>query len=407
MTAPMTTTAFVPDDRLARRNALVLGSAQALAGANAMAIIGTVGIAASSFADKSLVTLPVTFFVLGMWAGTLPVGAISRRYGRRVAYLGGTGFGMLAGLVLMLAIYQASLALLCVGAAFAGLYGACAQSYRFAAADTASDEFKPKAISWVMAGGILAGFFGPQLIILTKDIGAPYMFAASYLAQALVAVAAAVVLAFLRIPVPPRAVTKADEGRPLAEIFRQPKLIVAVVCGVVGYSMMNLVMTSAPVAMVDCGHSITDATLGLQWHVIAMFAPSFFTGSLILRFGVEKVIGFGLLLLAASAAVGWSGITVAHFWTALILLGLGWNFSFVGATALVTECHRANERNKVQAVNDFLVFGSMAVGSFASGKLLANYGWGTVNEVVLPLVAVAGALLVWQAFSRRRAEAAV
>lgn len=406
MTAPHTTASFVPDDRLARRNALVLGTAQALAGANAMTIIGTVGIAAGSFADKALVTLPVTFFVLGMWAGTLPVGAISRRYGRRVAYLIGAGFGMLAGLVLTFAIIKASLALLCVGATFAGLYGACAQSYRFAAADTASEGFKPKAISWVMAGGIMAGFFGPQLIILTKDIGAPYLFAASYVAQALVAVAAAIVLLFLRIPVPPRAATRAGEGRPLPEIFRQPKLLVAVACGVVSYSMMNLVMTSAPVAMVDCGHSITDATLGLQWHVIAMFAPSFFTGSLIVRFGVEKVIGFGLALLAAAGVVGWSGITVAHFWAALILLGLGWNFSFVGATALVTECHRPNERNKVQAVNDFLVFGSMAIGSFSSGKLLANYGWPAVNEVVLPLVAVAGMLLIWQTLARRRAEAA-
>lgn len=406
MTTIHAAAAFAPDDRLARRNALVLGIAQALAGANAMTIIGTVGIAAGSFADKSLVTLPVTFFVLGMWAGTLPVGAISRRYGRRVAYIGGSAFGMLAGLVLMLAIYQASLVLLCVGAAFAGLYGACAQSYRFAAADTASEQFKPKAISWVMAGGIMAGFFGPQLIILTKDIGAPYLFAASYLAQALVAVAAAVVLLFLRIPVPPRAATRADEGRPLSEIFRQPKLLVAVACGVVSYSMMNLVMTSAPVAMVDCGHSITDATLGLQWHVIAMFAPSFFTGSLIVRFGVEKVIGFGLALLAAAGVVGWSGITVGHFWAALILLGLGWNFSFVGATALVTECHRSSERNKVQAVNDFLVFGSMAIGSFASGKLLANYGWPAVNEVVLPLVAIAAALLLWQALSARTAKAA-
>jgi MFS family permease len=341
-----------------------------------------------------------------MWAGTLPVGALSRRYGRRVAYLAGSAFGVLAGLVLMLAVIKASLVLFCIGAASGGLYGAAAQSYRFAAADTASQEFRPKAISWVMAGGLLAGFFGPQLIILTKDIGAPYMFAASYFAQALVALLAAIVLAFLRIPVPPRVVAKADQGRPLQEIFRQPRLIVAVICGVVGYSMMNLVMTSAPMAMVDCGHSITDATLGLQWHVIAMFAPSFFTGSLIARYGVDKVIGAGLALLAAAGVVGWSGITVAHFWTALILLGFGWNFAFVGATALVTVCHRPNERNKVQAVNDFLVFGSMAVGSFSSGKLLANYGWPAVNEVVVPLVAVAGALLLWQALSPRASAAA-
>jgi predicted MFS family arabinose efflux permease len=407
MTATTTTgPAFVPDDRLAKRNAWVLAIAQALAGANGLAVVGTVSIAASSFGYKELATLPVTFFVIGLWVGTLPFGAIARHYGRRVTYLIGTGFGALAGLILMLATYKASLVLLCLGAASAGAYGAAYHSYRFAAADTASDAFKPKAISWVMAGGVMAGVFGPQLVILTKDIGAPYLFAASYLAQSAVAVIAAIVLCFLRIPVPPPAAAQVEQGRPLPEIFRQPRLIVAVVCGVVSYSMMNLVMTSAPLAMVDCGHSITDATLGLQWHVIAMYGPSFFTGSLILRFGVGKIMGIGLAVLAAGAVVGWSGLTVAHFWTALILLGLGWNFAFVGATTLVTACHRPNERNKVQAVNDFLVFGSMALGSFLSGKLLANYGWATVNEVVIPLVAVAGALLLWQALSRRLEAAA-
>jgi MFS family permease len=311
---------------------------------------------------------------------------------------------MAAGLVLMLGAIKASLVLFCVGAALGGLYGAAAQSYRFAAADTASEAFKPKAISWVMAGGVLAGLFGPQLIILTKDLGAPYMFLVSYLAQAAVALTAVVILLFLRIPRPPRAADTTD-ARKLTEIFAQPRLIVAVVCGVVSYSMMNLVMTSAPIAMVDCGHSITEATLGLQWHVIAMFGPSFFTGSLIVRFGLERVIAAGLVLLGLSAVVGWSGLTVWHFWVALALLGLGWNFSFVGATTMVTQCHRPSERNKVQAVNDFLIFGSMAIGSFASGKLLASFGWEAVNEVVFPLVGVAGALLLWQALARRPAIA--
>lgn len=396
--------AFAPDDRLARRNALVLGLAQALAGANGMAIIGTVALLAATFVDKSYVTIPVTCFVMGTWIGTLPFGALARRYGRRPAYLLGASFGIASGLLLALATWKGSMILLCTGAASAGLYAAAYQSYRFAAADTASEAFKPKAISWVMAGGVLAGLFGPQLIILTKDLGAPYMFLVSYLAQAVVALAAAIILLFLRIPRPPRAVDTTD-ARKLTEIFAQPRLIVAVVCGVVSYSMMNLVMTSAPIAMVDCGHSITEATLGLQWHVIAMFGPSFFTGSLIVRFGLERVIAAGLALLGLSAVVGWSGLTVWHFWVALALLGLGWNFSFVGATTMVTQCHRPSERNKVQAVNDFLIFGSMAIGSFASGKLLASFGWEAVNEVVFPLVAVAGALLLWQALARRPAVA--
>lgn len=391
------------DDRLARRNAVVLGFAQALAGANTTVIVGTSGIIASTFAEKSLATLPVSCFVLGMWAGTLPVGVVSRRFGRQVTFIGGTVFGALAGLVLALAVWKASLALLCLGSLCGGLYASAHQAYRFAAADTASDAFKPIAISWVMGGGVLAGLFGPQLVILTKDIGAPYLFAASYLTQTAVAIVAAVLLLFLRIPIPPKVTVTTDHGRPLPEIFRQPRLIVAVVCGVVSYSMMNMLMTSAPVAMVDCAHSHTDAMLGVQWHVVAMFAPSFVTGSLITRYGVNRIIALGLAIMAAAAVTGWSGITLWHFWGALILLGVGWNFAFVGATALVTQCHKPSERNKVQAVNDFLVFGSMAIGSFSSGTLLANYGWATVNEVALPLIGLAAMLLLWQAVSGRRA----
>jgi MFS family permease len=185
-----------------------------------------------------------------------------------------------------------------------------------------------------------------------------------------------------------------SEGRPLVEIFRQPRLVVAVVCGVASYSMMNLVMTSAPVAMLDCNHSITDATLGLQWHVIGMFAPSFFTGALIGRFGTDRIAGCGLAIIALGALIALSGVALWNFWTALVLLGVGWNLAFVGGTALVTQCHRPNERNKVQAVNDFLVFGSMAIGSFSSGQLLASYGWNMVAEVVFPVVVAAGVLLI-------------
>ncbi len=260
--------------------------------------------------------------------------------------------------------------------------------------------------SWAVA--CWPGCSARSLSFSPRDIGAPYLFAASYLTQTVVAFVAAILLLFLRIPVPPRVNLTADHGRPLPEIFRQPRLIVAVVCGVVSYSMMNMLMTSAPVAMVDCFHFHTDAMLGVQWHVVAMFAPSFFTGSLITRYGVNRIIGLGLAIMAAAAIVGWSGITLWHFWGALILLGFGWNFAFVGATALVTQCHKPNERNKVQAVNDFLVFGSMAIGSFSSGNLLAHFGWATVNEVALPLIGVAAMLLLWQAvWGRRPAVGAV
>lgn len=395
--------AHLTDDRLARRNAFVLAGAQALAGGNSAVIFGSAGIIGAVLApDRSLATLPITTYVVGLWIGTLPVGAIARRYGRLAAFEAGALCGMLAGLVCATAVVFGSFTLLCLGTAFGGLYAAAHLSYRFAAADTASEAFKPKAIAWVLTGGVLAGIFGPQLIILTKDIFPQYLFAASYLAQAVVAIVAGVVLTLVRFPPLPQT-TIASGGRPLAQIFRQPRLIAAVICGVASYGMMNLMMTSAPVAMIDCAYSVDDAALGLQWHVMAMYAPSFFSGMLIARFGAGAMIGLGLSLIAASAIAGLTGISVAHFWLALILLGLGWNFAFIGATAMVTQCHRPEERTRVQSVNDFLVFGSMAFGSFFSGQLLAKFGWAMINEVVLAFMFAAALLSLLLAARRPQA----
>jgi predicted MFS family arabinose efflux permease len=297
-------------------------------------------------------------------------------------------------------VLQGSFVIFCMGTFFSGLYGAAHMAYRFAAADTATDAFKPKAISWVLIGGVFAGIVGPQVVIFTKELWQPHLFAATYLAQAGLAVLSAGVLQLVRIPTPP-STRLAGSGRPLAEIARQPRFIVAVACGVASYAMMNLVMTSAPLAMVMCNHSVTDATLGLQWHVIGMFLPSLITGSLISRFGTERIMGLGLALIVVAALIGVAGITLWHFWTGLVLLGVGWNFAFVGATAMVTDCHRPNERNKVQSLNDFLVFGSMAIGSFSSGAVLANFGWAAVNEVVFPVVLAAAALLLWHLLRKR------
>lgn len=388
------------DDGLARRNAIVLAVTQALAGANNTVIIATGGIVGAMLApERSLATLPVTAYVLGLWFGTLPMGWLARHYGRRTAFQIGTAFGVVTGLVCCVAVLQGSFWLFNAGAFASGLYAAAHQGYRFAAADTASDAFKPKAISWVLLGGVAAGIFGPQLVIATKDLWQPYLFAATYLFQAGLAIVAAAVLGLVKIPKLPAAAPGA-EGRPLAEIVRQPRFIVAVACGIASYAMMNMVMTAAPLAMVECNHSVTDATLGLQWHVIAMFLPSFYTGHLIARFGVEKVTAAGLFLILVSAAVSMAGITLWHFWIGLILLGVGWNFGFIGATTMVTHCHRPQERHRVQSFNDFLIFGSMAVGSFMSGKLLATAGWAVINQVVFPFVLVAGALLVWQVLRR-------
>jgi MFS family permease len=256
----------------------------------------------------------------------------------------------------------------------------------------------------VLAGGVFAGVVGPQLIIFTKDSWPPYLFAATYIGQSVVAALAALVLMLVKFP---RPTPLADRiaGRPLREIVWQPRFAVAVACGVAPYLMMNMTMTSAPLAMVGCNLTMTEATLGMQWHVLSMYAPSFFTGTLIARFGVERITGVGLAILLVSGTIAISGVTLWHFWAALALLGVGWNFAFIGATALVTQCYRPEERNKVQSFNDFLIFGTMAVGSLASGKLLDSIGWTAVNGVNFPVVLAAGALLAWVTV-RQRARAA-
>ena len=388
------------DDDLARRNAMVLAVAQALAGGNNTVIVSTASIVGAVLApDKGLATLPITAMVIGMWFGTLPVGWLARRFGRRFALQIGSVFGVLSGLISYSAVMNGQFWLLLIGTFCGGLYAAAHNSYRFAAADTASEAFRPKVVSWVLAGGVFAAVIGPQLVIFTKDLLSPHMFAASYLGQSACALLAAIVLMFVKIP--PLPATRVENARPLGAIVRTPRFIVAVACGMASYAMMNMVMTSAPLAMIGCGHSVTDATLGIQWHVLAMYAPSFVTGGLISRFGVERITGIGLGLIALTAVVGLAGITVAHFWSALVLLGVGWNLAFIGATTMVTQCHRPHERNKVQAFNDFLIFGSMAVASFSSGQLLEYLGWQAINEVIFPTILVAGAMLVWLALRKR------
>jgi MFS family permease len=390
------------DDARAKSNVVRLAAAQALTGANSAVIFATGSIVGATLAPTiSLATVPISMYVLGLAAGTLPTGAISRAYGRRTAFIIGTGCGVLTGLLGAFAILHASFVLFCCATFIGGLYGAVSQSYRFAAADGASAAYRPKALSWVMAGGVFAGVLGPQLVDWTMDVWPPYLFACSFVVQAMVALVAMLVLSGVDAPKP--APADLHGGRPLSEIARQPRFIAAALCGVISYPMMNLVMTSAPLAMKMCGLSVSDSNFGIQWHIVAMYGPSFFTGSLIARFGAPVIVAIGLSLEAAAAAIGLSGITAPHFWATLIVLGVGWNFSFVGASALVLETHRPNERNKVQAFNDFLVFGMMAIGSFASGQLLAHFGWDAVNLVVFPPVVLGLAVLSLAAMSRRRA----
>ncbi len=354
-------------------------------------IVATSAIIGSILApDPALSTLPISVMVVGMWLGTLPVGMLAKAYGRRFALQTGSAFGVVSGLISCAAVLHGSFALLLLGAFCGGLYASAHQSYRFAAADTASARFRPKAVAWVLAGGVFAAVIGPQLVIFTKGVWPAYLFAATYLAQSACAVVAAAVLILLRIPRPHVSHSLVD-GRPLSAIVVQPNFLIAAVCGLASYTMMNMVMTSAPLAMVMCHHSVGEAALGIQWHVLGMYAPSFVTGSLIVRFGVRRVMTAGLVLILVAATIDLLGIALWNFWLGLALLGIGWNFAFIGATALVTECHDPHERNKVQAFNDFLIFGSIAIGSFSSGALLAGYGWSAVNWMVYPVIFVGDA----------------
>ncbi len=389
------------DDRKARRNVLVLSAAGALAASAHIIMFATVPLAAYDMlaADKSLATLPVTAFVIGTACGTVPAAMLMRRVGRRPGFIAGMLIGAAGAAAAMAAMFAAAFTLLCLGSFLVGFSSAFVQQFRFAAADTASAAFRPRAISLVMAGGVAAGIIGPQAAIQFGDAFAPIPFAGAYAAALGVTLAAAGILVFLDIPRVPMRRGKAG-GRRLAEIARQPEFLVAVGCATSAYALMSFVMTAAPLAMVLHHHHQHAAVLGIQWHVLAMFAPSFVTGSLIAYFGAHKIVATGLLLLVLCAVVGLAGTSVGHFWLALILLGIGWNFGFIGGTALVTRTYRPEEKEKVQALNDFLIFGVVAVASFSSGEALLIGGWSVVNIIVLP-VAFACLLGLFWSMSRR------
>src|SRR5690348_7206104 len=296
----------IANDARVKGNVVRLAAAQALTGANSAVIFATGSIIGASLAPSvSLATVPLSMYVLGLAAGTLPTGAISRVYGRRVAFIIGTGCGTITGLLGAFAILHASFWLFCCATFLGGLYGSVSQSYRFAAADGASAEYRPKAVSWVMAGGVFAGVLGPQLVQWTMDVWPPYLFAFSFVMQAAVALVAMAVLSGIDAPKP--APSDLHGGRPLLEIVRQPRFIAAALCGVIAYPTMNLVMTSAPLAMKMCGLSLSDSNFGIQWHIVAMYGPSFFTGSLIARFGAPAIVALGLALQAVAATIGLTG----------------------------------------------------------------------------------------------------
>jgi predicted MFS family arabinose efflux permease len=389
------------DTRVGGRNIYVLTCAQALGSAGPPVIISLGGMVGQLLAPaKTLATLPVSLYTIGVALSTIPMAMLMRRRGRRPDYFVGNFFGILGGLTAGAGIVAQNFLLFCLGTAMTGINGACVQSYRFAATDGAAPNMRARAIAMVMVGGLVAAVIGPQMVIWTRDAIPGIPFAGSFFGQAGLTLLALPILLMIRTP--PVQSGAANQGRPLLEIAQNPRFITAVGTGVVSYGLMSFVMTSAPIAMVECGHTVGEAALGIQWHVLAMFGPSFFTGKLIERFGAERVTATGLFLIAVGAVVALSGLAVINFWATLVLLGIGWNFGFVGATTLVATCHRPEERNKVQGLNDFLVFGAVAIASLLSGGLVQSSGWTAIAWAILPIVAAAILLITLSSWHAQR-----
>lgn len=390
---------------VAKKNVAVLAACQALLftnNATLIALNGLVGFALA--ADKRLATLPVTGWVVGAALTTYFASLLMRRIGRRAGFTVGASVGIVGALVCSWAIYAGDFWLFCFGTVVFGAYNAFGQYYRFAAADAAPVDFRSKAISLVIAGGLVGGLVGPTLSRWTRGL-LPTDFLGAFLALIAMLVLVILVLRLLHIP-PPHPDEAKEGGRPLAEIVRQPAYIVAVIGAGLGYGIMNLLMTATPLAMGVCGHPYSATATVISWHVVAMFAPSFVTGDLIRRFGVLNVMMAGVALNFACVAIALAGVEVANFWFALVLLGVGWNFLFVGATTLITETYRPEERAKAQGANDLAIFLIMAVSSFASGVVLEARGWEMLNYLALPFVAVVGIAVAWMMLRRRRVPAA-
>lgn len=397
MVSPTPSTTATPSSFQAR-NLSLLVAAQALGGASPPIIISLGGLVGQQLSSNpTATTLPVSIYQLGLALSTLPAAWLMQRLGRRWAYVLGAVLGVASGIIAAQGIAQSDFVTFCIGTALAGFYAACVQSYRFAAADAVgAPHLQAKAISRIMVGGLIAAIIGPQVVIWTRDALPATPFAGSFYSQAALAALALPILLLLRLPAPQKQAI-AGTARPLKAIAATPQFIEAAAAGVVSYGLMAFLMTAAPMAMVGCGHSVGEAALGIQWHVLAMFGPSFFTGRLIGRFGQRKITALGLVMIAASGLLALMGEGLSEFWGSLILLGVGWNFGFIGATAMLTACYTPAERTKVQALNDFLVFGTVAIASFGSGQLLHSVGWSGINIGMQPLVVIVLAIMAWQA----------
>jgi len=393
---PLSTT---PDQN---RNISLLAAAQAMLFTNNVTLIALNGLVGYQLvADKYFATLPVTTQIIGSALFALPASNLMQRIGRRAGFLVGTACGVTGGAIATFAVYLQSISLLCLGTFVLGIYVAFGQFYRFAAADAASADFKANAISLVVAGGLVGGIIGPALSKWTRHL-APVEFLASYASLIVFSLFTACLLSLLRMPAV-KAQINAAPARALALIARQRVFMVATLCSALGYGVMNLLMTATPLAMGFCGYPYDDAANVISAHVVAMFAPSFFTGSLIKRFGVLWIMLVGVAIMCACLAVSLAGISVAHFWWSLVLLGIGWNFMYVGGSTLLTESYHPSEKARTQGLHDLLVFCTTALASFGSGLLLKANGWAMLNYVAMPLLVVSAVAILWLLLWRRDA----
>jgi len=388
------------DDRAAKRNVFVLILAQAFLGAQMPMIFVVGGLAGLMIAPSpALATIPISLIVFGSMTTAPWLSALMQKYGRRVGFFVGALGGALGAGIASLGLYLDNFAVFLIGSYLTGIYMSAHGFYRFAAADSASDDFRPRAISYVMAGGLLSALIGPQLVKFTSD-ATVVPFLGTYLSVVLINLIGVTVFFFLDVPPPKAPSADAPQARSRRELLRDPKIAVAIICGMVSYALMNLMMTSTPLAVVGCGFPTGTAADIVSAHVIAMYAPSFFTGHVIARFGAVRVVALGLFLLALAGAVALMGVELTNFFIALVLLGIGWNFGFIGATAMLTQAHPAHERGRVQGLNDFLVFGCVTLASLSSGVLMSLgettlAGWNAVNIAMIPFLALAGAALIW------------
>ncbi|WP_335946130.1 MULTISPECIES: MFS transporter [Salipiger] len=394
-------------DSRAKRNVIVLVMAQAILGAQMPMIFTIGGLAGQSLASNAcFATLPISLIVLGSMCAATPVSAFMQRFGRRAGFALGALGGALGGAVGAYGLYTASFPIFLAGSFLTGIYMSAQGFYRFAAADTASEAFRPKAISYVMAGGLLAAVLGPQLVKWTADAFV-IPFLGTYAAVIAINLVGALVFLFLDIPKPPVPSEDAPKGRTRRELLATPRIAVAVICAAVSYALMNLVMTSTPLAVVGCGFDTADAANIVTAHVLAMYIPSFFTGHMIARFGVEKIVALGLVILAGAGGVALTGVELEQFFVALVLLGVGWNFGFIGATTMLAGAHEPHERGRMQGLNDLLVFGAVTSASLASGGLMncsggnPQEGWTAVNMAMAPFLMLAGGALIWLILSPR------